>query len=308
LKEIIIDIGDSTRNELRWLAFYRSLESKSIKKGKQVIIDFENVTFIIPFCLLGLLAFIKSTFEITQKKVKLINISSDKTIYQYMERVDFFKYTKKYCTIIGDYTDVKLWERDNEAKKVHGIIEVEKDPNKSAKKVALIIDDLQNRYKHILDFFSTNHKNANIFFTILSEITANIPDHSNSNGYLLIQRWESQAKGKIFTSLSIIDTGIGIRRSLQKQIKTRNRKLPKNLDGDSDFLRYAFSEEGTRSGAGLHSVVRSLHEWNANDTALLVLSGSGIMYKPQGSCDITFIEEEHYFQGTHATIWFYGDI
>jgi hypothetical protein len=123
-----------------------------------------------------------------------------------------------------------------------------------------------------------------------------------------VQKWESPAKGKIFTSLSIIDTGIGIRGRLERQIKTRKRKLPKNLHNDSDFLRYAFSEEGTRSGAGLHSVVRSLHEWDPNDTALLVLSGSGIMYKPQGSRDITFIEEEHYFQGTHATIWFYGDI
>ncbi len=308
MKEIIIDIGDSTRNEMRWLAFYRSLESKSIKKGNQVIIDFENVTFIIPFCLLGLLAFIKSAFEVTQKKVKLKNIPLSPVIYQYMERADFFKYAKKYCVIVGDYTDVALWERDKEAKKMYGIIEIEKDPIKSANKIAQTIDELQKRYKYILDFFSTNHKNANIFFTILSEITANIPEHSNSTGYLLVQKWESPTKGKIFTSLSIIDTGIGIRGRLERQIKTRKRKLPKNLHSDSDFLRYAFSEDGTRSGAGLHSVIRSLSEWNPNDTALLVLSGNGIMYKSQGSSDIEFTDEDQYFQGTHATIWFYGDI
>jgi hypothetical protein len=304
----LIELGDHLRDELRWLVFYRSYDPDLFNKGDAVFLDFSKVSFIIPYCLLGLLAYCKSTFRKTKVKVTLCNISSYPTIYQYMERADFFTIAADFVQVEGDYSEVFLWDRDHVPRKMHGIVEIGRNRIDSANKIAQTIDELTQRYDDILDFFASKHENGHLFFTILSEITANIPEHSRSKGYLLVQKYESQNKRTISTSVSIMDNGVGIRSRLEEQVTNGDRRPLKNVITDSDYLKFAFSEKGTRSGAGLNSVIRSLKEWDSHDTAILVVSGRGVMYKGQDSNKITFSDEQLFFRGTHTTIWFYGDL
>lgn len=304
----VIDIGDHLRDEIRWLLFYRSNRPNLFKRGDRVRLDLSKASFIIPFCLLSFLAYCKSLSRRTKHRVALCNIPTNPPIYQYMERTDFFVLASRYLEIEGDYSAVSLWNRDIASQKLLGIVEIGRNRIDSALKIAQTISELKKRYEEILGFFERTHSNAELFFTILSEIAANIPEHSKSTGYLLVQKYESLKKSTVFTSVSIMDTGVGIRRRLREQIRRRQKNPGRKLVKDSDYLEFAFSENATRSGAGLHSVVQSLSRWHPNDTALLAVSGKAVLYKPQGKPDFSFSNEELGFTGTHITLWFYGDL
>jgi len=304
----LIDVGDYLKDEIKWLLFYRSNSPTSFGRGDRVRIDLSKATFIIPFCLLSFLAYCKSLHQRTKHRVTLCNIPTNPPIYQYMERTDFFVLASRYTVIDGDYSAVTLWNRDIASQKLLGIVEIGRNRIDSALKIAQTILELKRRYDEILGFFERTHSDAELFFTILSEIAANIPEHSKSAGYLLVQKYESVKKGTVFTSVSIMDTGVGIKRRLREQIRRRQKKPGRKLVKDSDYLEFAFSKNATRSGAGLHSVVQSIGRWHPSDTALLAVSGKAVLYKPQGRGNFNFSNEDLSFAGTHITLWFYGDL
>lgn len=304
----VIDVGDYLKDEIRWLLFYKLNRPTSFERGDRVRLDLSKTSFIIPFCLLSLLAYCRSLFQRTTHKVLLCNVPTTPPIYQYMERTDFFVHASRYVEIEGDYSGVPLWSRDMASQKLLGIVEIGQNRIDSALKIAQTISELKRRYDEILGFFEQTHSDAELFFTILSEIAANIPEHSKSTGYLLVQKYESPKKGTVFTSVSIMDTGVGIRKSLREQIRRRQKKSDRKLVKDSDYLEFAFSKNATRSGAGLHSVVQSMSRWHPKDTALLAVSGKAVLYKPQGRRDFTSSDQDLSFSGTHITLWFYGDL
>ena len=182
MREYRIELGDNLRDEIRWILFYRSNNPELFNRSSRVVLDFSRVPFIIPFCLLGLIAFIKFVHKKTKTKIVLSNIPTTPTIYQYLERTDFFQLVANMVKIEGDYSSTIRWDRDYAPRKMHGIIEIERNQMDSANIISQTIYELKGRYDDILGFFSVKHKNAHLFFTILSEITANIPKHSGSNG------------------------------------------------------------------------------------------------------------------------------
>lgn len=304
MKTIIIELGDVLRDELRWLAFSRSNLSAIYPAGQTVTLDFSKVTFVVPYPLLSMIAYCRFISSMTNMRVHLVNIPQ--VIYQYMERTDFLRIVSDAIFIEGDYSGTPLWSRDTApSKKLHGIVEISRNRNDSAQKIAESIIELNAEYDNILGFFGRDHKNADLFFTILSEITANVPEHSGSEGYLLVQKYERQ-NGTIVTSVSIMDIGIGIRARLRQQIARNQRSPFAGRPKDSDYLKFAFSRDGTRSGAGLHSVLQAMSSWPPSDTALLAVSGKALMYKGQGDGEPKFTETDAAFHGTHVTLWFYG--
>jgi hypothetical protein len=54
--------------------------------------------------------------------------------------------------------------------------------------------------------------------------------------------------------------------------------------------------------------MKSVNRWHPADTALLAVSGTGLLYKPVGERDIRWSDEEPSFMGTHITLWFYGKL
>lgn len=306
MSDHLIDVGDNLRDELRWLVKFKTYHPSLFKDGDIVSLDLSKVSFTIPYCLLSLLAYCKAIYRRTKNKVILCGVPIDPMIFQYLERVNFFILASKYCEIQGDFSEVPLWGRDALSKKLHGIVEISKDAIAGASSIAIAIESIKQRYDDILGFFAAKHSNADLFFTILSELTANIPEHSKSSGYLHVQKYESQRKQEVFTSVSIMDTGIGIKKRLREQ--PRRRKSIKNYTRDYEFLQYAFSEKGTRSGAGLNSVMRAIQGWDPADIAMLAISGRGLMYKGKGDGEFTFEDKEKAFKGTHITLWFYGKL
>jgi len=195
-----------------------SLFLKKLKYGKKVVVSAENLCFIEPGGMLLLTLICSVIYNKTSNTVKLINISH--TVKLYLERMDFFKYDFVDNEII--YEGEK-WLRDH---KTNSLVELSylTSPYPS-------MTEVLNRLKDILYIWIFNKDNedeeviCSHIISIIMEICNNSFEHSIikkdtlvvcGSCFFLAQVYNPQNIKEVV--IAIGDTGIGIRKSLEKNM------------------------------------------------------------------------------------------
>lgn len=105
------------------------------------------------------------------------------------------------------------------------------------------------------------------FIVALSEVCQNVVDHSETRGYVGIQKYHFQGIGRNVVKIAVMDTGVGFRGSLSRRFPVKADLYAIELALFHGASRHL---EGGR-GQGLAGVKRFVAQWNGK---LSIRSGS----------------------------------
>lgn len=181
---------------------------EKVQADEQLSLDLGKIEFINPSNLIMLITTSRVIFDVTGKKVKWVNVSSD--VSAYLERINISNV---------DFIDFKLpsvWERlYRGSHKSNTLIELQTiDDWKGC-------GDAVKRTKEILLQWFPNQlgRSTNEICSLLSETAENSIDHSSPSPghgycYYILQKYHKEGKDQI--QIAVGDIGIGIRSSLKR--------------------------------------------------------------------------------------------
>ena len=169
--------------------------------------------------------------------------------------MDFFKFAAKFFTLEHFKSDIsEKYLRSSYSDVLLEITLIEKSDD-----IHFIVGKVKARAHAILTrHLHYDERTINGFIVSLSEVCQNIIEHSETKGFVGIQKYHFQNMGKNVVKIAVMDTGIGFRKSLSERFSLKSdlhsieRAL---LHGAS---RYA--DEGR--GHGLAAVRRFVNQWN----------------------------------------------
>ena len=242
-------------NEISLIEQDGQLDWQSLQKGDIVRIGLTGVTFITPFCLLGLLVRCRQSYEQTGNEVVLGDLSDD--VYKYLRRMQFFNVCSNWVKLESDYSSITPWDEKPNSMNLIEIRPIDKDMRVGARDVVKVAGILKEREKDILStWLKKDAIEIDDFVTVLSEIAQNIFEWSGDTGYVALNRYTLATKNKYVIRLSIIDAGRGLNNTVKKKIKNK-------YEHNSDYICYPFQYSLSRSrGGGLYKVFDMLKQWN----------------------------------------------
>jgi hypothetical protein len=228
-------------------------------------IDLREVGFVDPYGMVGLL----ELGELLRSRgmIKNLYLPKSEEVLKYFERMDFFRFAPRYFSLIppeppfserylrSSYSDVLLEitpiERSND---IHFIVGMVKERAQAILERHLHYDD------SIVDGF----------IVALSEVCQNIVEHSESRGFVGIQKYRFRNLNKNVVMIAVMDIGVGFMQSLSERFYVRD-----DLDAIEKALVYGLSRHSERGrGHGLPAVKRFVSQWNGK---LSIRSGSAKM-------------------------------
>ncbi len=224
---------------------------KSIKKTSEI--DLRNFDFIDPYGMVGLLEIGEVTKGTGIKKTIYLPESED--VLRYLERMDFFKYANRYFSInqpeqgiLGKYL-----------RSSYSDVLLEITPIEKSDDIHFIVGRVKKRANAILKrHLQYDEKTINGFIVSLSEVCQNIIEHSETTGYVGIQKYHFNNINKNVVKIAVMDTGIGFRKSLSDRFD-----YPDDLVAIEQGLLHGasrYADEGR--GHGLSAVRRFVNQWN----------------------------------------------
>jgi len=217
------------------------------------LIDLRDVSFIDPYGMVGILEFgelLKS--ESTQKTIYL---PESEEVLKYLERMDFFEFADKYFTLNPSEPQIS----GKYLRSFYSDVLLEITPIEKSDDIHFIVGKVKERAQAILiKHLHYDDRAINGFIVSLSEVFQNIIEHSETKGFVGIQKYHFQNIKKNVVKIAVMDIGIGFRKSLSERFSLGNdlEAIEKALlQGAS---RYA--DEGR--GHGLAAVRRFINQWN----------------------------------------------
>ena len=217
------------------------------------LIDLRDVSFIDPYGMVGILEFgelLKS--ESTQKTIYL---PESEEVLKYLERMDFFEFAYKYFTLNPSEPQIS----GKYLRSFYSDVLLEITPIEKSDDIHFIVGKVKERAQAILiKHLHYDDRAINGFIVALSEVFQNIIEHSETKGFVGIQKYHFQNIKKNVVKIAVMDIGIGFRKSLSERFSLGNdlEAIEKALlQGAS---RYA--DEGR--GHGLAAVRRFINQWN----------------------------------------------
>jgi anti-sigma regulatory factor (Ser/Thr protein kinase) len=217
------------------------------------LIDLRDVSFIDPYGMVGILEFgelLKS--ESTQKTIYL---PESEEVLKYLERMDFFEFADKYFTLNPSEPQIS----GKYLRSFYSDVLLEITPIEKSDDIHFIVGKVKERAQAILiKHLHYDDRAINGFIVALSEVCQNIIEHSETKGFVGIQKYHFQNIKKNVVKIAVMDIGIGFRKSLSERFSLGNdlEAIEKALlQGAS---RYA--DEGR--GHGLAAVRRFINQWN----------------------------------------------
>lgn len=217
------------------------------------LIDLRDVSFIYPYGMVGILEFgelLKS--ESTQKTIYL---PESEEVLKYLERMDFFEFADKYFTLNPSEPQIS----GKYLRSFYSDVLLEITPIEKSDDIHFIVGKVKERAQAILiKHLHYDDRAINGFIVALSEVCQNIIEHSETKGFVGIQKYHFQNIKKNVVKIAVMDIGIGFRKSLSERFSLGNdlEAIEKALlQGAS---RYA--DEGR--GHGLAAVRRFINQWN----------------------------------------------
>jgi anti-sigma regulatory factor (Ser/Thr protein kinase) len=225
-------------------------------------INLRDVSFIDPFGMLGLLEI--GELCLIEDVKKTVTLPRSGEVRTYLERMDFFTHARKYF-----FLDVSA---PDPSKKYHrgpdSDVLLEITPIERSNDIHAIVGTVRDRAQAILArHLHYDDRAINGFIVALSEVCQNILEHSETTGFVGIQKYHFPRLKKNMVKIAVMDVGIGFRKSLSGRFKLRG-----DLDAiDKALLHGASRYEDEGRGHGLAAVRRFIDQWHGK---LSVRSGT----------------------------------
>jgi anti-anti-sigma regulatory factor len=245
----------------------RQLDSPEELGTGQIIIDLEQVRFVDPYGMLGLLALARFLRQRDCEPVLMLPRAEE--VMKYLDRMDFSRHAERLCAM--DLTT--LWSDGEYSRSPHSDVLLEITPIAHSEDIHYIVDRVRERAQTILSQ-NLHYEQAAIdgFVVALSEVCQNIPEHSEDVGYVAIQKYfYGRRLGKNLVKIAVMDLGVGFRTSLGPKYAAQSAEW-----SDLTALRLAIFEGVSRyddpgRGQGLSAVRRFVERWHGK---LMIRSGS----------------------------------
>ena len=216
-------------------------------------IDLQDAAFIDPYGMVGILE-IGELLRAEGIKKRLLLPESEEVI-KYLERMDFFKFADKYFSLEPARPQIsEKYKRSSYSDVLLEITPIEKSDD-----IHYIVGKVKKRANAILKkHLHYDERAINGFIVALSEVCQNIIEHSETKGFVGIQKYHFQNLNKNVVKIAVMDTGIGFKKSLSErfELKSDIEAIEKGLLHGAS--RYA--DEGR--GHGLAAVRRFVNQWN----------------------------------------------
>jgi anti-anti-sigma regulatory factor/anti-sigma regulatory factor (Ser/Thr protein kinase) len=245
----------------------RQLNNPTRPAARQIIIDLEQVRFVDPYGMVGLLALARFLRQHSCEPVLLLPRSDE--VMKYLDRMDFSRHAERLYAI--DLTT--LWPDGEYSRSTHSDVLLEITPIARSEDIHYIVERVRERAQTILSQ-NLHYEQAAIdgFVVALSEVCQNIPEHSEDVGYVAIQKYfYGRRLGKNLVKIAVMDLGVGFRASLGPKYATHSMGW-----SDLTALQLAIFEGASRHddpgrGQGLSAVRRFVDRWHGK---LMIRSGS----------------------------------
>lgn len=215
--------------------------------------DLRDVSFIDPYGMVGILEVGRFFNAGGMRKTILLPRSED--VLKYLERMDFFKYAGSYFYLDAGGPNM----HDRFLRSSHSDVLLEITPVEKSDDIHFIVGKVKNRAHTILDRHLHYDDHAiNGFIVALSEVCQNVIEHSESTGFVGIQKYHFHNLERNVVKIAVMDLGIGFRESLSERVTTVN-----DIEAIKQALLYGVSryvDEGR--GHGLAGVRRFVNQWN----------------------------------------------
>ena len=216
-------------------------------------IDLREAAFIDPYGMIGLLEMGEVLGPGSSGKTLYLPRSEE--LLKYLERMDFFHFAPLYFTLQPrkpQFSEKYLRSSDSDV-----LLEI--TPAEKPDDIHFIVGKVKERAHSILTAHLNYGKKAiNDFIVALSEVCQNIIEHSQSKGFVGIQKYHFQNLNKNVVKIAVMDIGIGFMNSLSDRFLLRN-----DLHAIEKALLHGasrFADEGR--GHGLAAVRKFVTQWN----------------------------------------------
>jgi hypothetical protein len=245
----------------------RQLDGLEQMAAGQISIDLEQVRFVDPYGMVGLLVLARFLRQRACEPVLMLPRSAE--VMKYLDRMDFSRHAERLCAI--DLTT--LWADGEYSRSTHSDVLLEITSITRSEDIHYIVERVRTRAETILSQ-NLHYQQAAIdgFVVALSEVCQNIPEHSEDVGYVAIQKYfYGRRLGKNLVKIAVMDLGVGFRASLAPKYATQSATWSDHL-----ALRLAMFEGASRyddpgRGQGLSAVRRFVERWHGK---LMIRSGS----------------------------------
>jgi anti-anti-sigma regulatory factor len=274
----------------------RQLDRPERLASAQIIIDLEQVRFVDPYGMVGLLVLARFLRQRGCETVLMLPRAEE--VMKYLDRMDFSRHAERVCTI--DLTT--LWPDGEYSRSAHSDVLLEITPIARSEDIHYIVDRVRERAQTILSQ-NLHYEQAAIdgFVVALSEVCQNIPEHSEDVGYVAIQKYHyGRRLGKNLVKIAVMDLGVGFRASLAPKYAAQAAAW-----SDLSALQLAIFEGASRyddpgRGQGLSAVRRFIERWHGK---LMIRSGSArVGLSPSWDHSATRQGKLTLFPGTQVSI------
>lgn len=216
-------------------------------------IDLRKADFIDPYGMVGLLEIGELLKSEGVKKLLLLPESDE--VIKYLERMDFFRFAGECFSL----EPAKPQISEKYKRSFYSDVLLEITPIEKSDDIHYIVGKVKKRANAILKkHLHYDEKTINGFIVALSEVCQNIIEHSETKGFVGIQKYHFQNLNKNVVKIAVMDIGIGFKKSLSERFSLKNdaEAIEKGLMHGAS--RYA--DEGR--GHGLAAVRRFVNQWN----------------------------------------------
>ena len=216
-------------------------------------IDLHGVTFIDPYGMVGLLEI--GELLKSQGVQKTLYLPESEEVLKYLERMDFFGFADGYFTLKPVQPQVSEKYLRNQSSDV--LLEI--TPIEKSDDIHFIVGKVKERAHAILEkHLHYDERAINGFIVALSEVCQNIIEHSETKGFVGIQKYHFQSMNKNIVKIAVMDIGIGFRMSLSERFSLKD-----DLEAVEKALLHGASRYAEKGrGHGLAAVRRFVNQWN----------------------------------------------
>lgn len=223
----------------------------TLKEAQEI--DLHGVTFIDPYGMVGLL----EIGELLKSKgiQKTMCLPESEEVLKYLERMDFFRFADGYFTVKPSQPQISEKYLRNQSSDV--LLEI--TPIEKSDDIHFIVGKVKGRAQAILaTHLHYDERAINGFIVAISEVCQNIIEHSETKGFVGIQKYHFQNMDKNIVKIAVMDIGIGFRMSLSERFSLKN-----DLEAIEKALLHGASRYAEKGrGHGLAAVKRFVNQWN----------------------------------------------
>ena len=235
---------------------------------KSLFLNLKGCEFIDPYGMVGILEIGKYINGKGRKVVLSLPESDD--VLKYLERMDFFEYAGQYFVL--DPPAPSLSDRYLRSRSSDVLLEIKRIED--ADDIHAIVDRVMERAETILaTHLNYDKKTIDGFVVALSEVCQNIIEHSESTGFVGIQKYFFEKRlNKNVVKIAVMDTGIGFKSSLRERFSDEyGDRWTDLLALEKALIQGASRYRDVGRGHGLAAVKRFVERWQGR---LSIRSGS----------------------------------